>query len=235
MFDFKLPGCDDFSLGPKADLDTQGFAIIKGVINPPDCRAIAAQFDQDDHFRSTIDMSRYGFGRGKYRYFKAPLAPELAELRTALYDLLLPCANAWQATLGLPLFPLSHVQFLELCHRAGQVRPTPLLLHYRDGDYNCLHQDIYGDLVFPIQAAILLDRPGIDFTGGEFVLTEQRPRRQSRASVAPLGQGDAVIFAVNSRPVMGTHGPYRVSMRHGVSTIHQGQRRTLGIILHDAR
>ena len=235
MFDFNLPSRPDFNARHMDDLNSQGFSVIKQVLTSAHCHDISALLDQDHHFRSTIDMSRYGFGRGVYRYFQSPLPQGLIGLRAALYDLLLPCANQWQQVLGLPAFAPAHHDFLAQCHKAGQVRPTPLLLQYRPGDYNCLHQDLYGDLVFPLQMAILLDRPGIDFSGGEFILTEQRPRRQSRASVVPLDQGDGVIFAVHNRPVAGIKGPYRVSLRHGVSTIHHGLRRTLGVILHDAR
>jgi hypothetical protein len=180
-------------------------------------------------------MARHGFGRGEYRYFAYPLPPLVADLRASLYPRLAPLANRWHERMGLPArFPAEHDAFLERCHAAGQRRPTPLLLRYGPGDYNCLHQDLYGDHVFPIQLAILLSRPGADFTGGEFVLTEQRPRMQSRAQVVPLGQGDAVLFAVNQRPQAGTRGDYRVTMRHGVSSVTAGRRHMLGIIFHDA-
>jgi hypothetical protein len=234
MFDFHLPSRNDFNARHMADLNFLGFSVVKRALAPDKCHAVSKLFDQDHYFRSTIDMSRYGFGRGVYRYFQSPLPQGLTELRSELYDLLQPLANEWQDALGLPHFPPGHPAFLARCHQAGQARPTPLLLKYQAGDFNCLHQDLYGDLVFPLQMAILLDRPGIDFSGGEFVLTEQRPRRQSRASVVPLDQGDGVIFAVHSRPVLGIKGSYRVSMRHGVSTIHHGLRRTFGVILHDA-
>jgi hypothetical protein len=180
-------------------------------------------------------MERYGFGRGEYRYYAYPLPDGLAALRTALYPPLARIANRWQAALGLPeRYPDAHADYLARCHAAGQLRPTPLLLQYGPGDYNCLHQDLYGDFVFPLQVAVLLSRPGLDFAGGEFVLTEQRPRMQSRVEVVPLGQGDAVVFPVHTRPVNGTRGIYRVNMRHGVSRIRSGRRHTLGIIFHDA-
>jgi hypothetical protein len=180
-------------------------------------------------------MSRHGFGRGAYKYFSYPLPKLLASLRGALYSRLVPIANGWNERMGLEMrYPAKHAAFLEACHDAGQKRPTPLLLQYGPGDYNCLHQDLYGDLAFPLQVAILLSEPGEDFSGGEFVLTEQRPRMQSRVEVVPLCQGDAVAFAVNSRPVQGTKGTYRVKMRHGVSRLRTGNRHTLGLIFHDA-
>jgi hypothetical protein len=181
-------------------------------------------------------MQRHGFGQGEYQYFANPLPPRLAAYRSALYERLAPLANAWAAAMGQPAdYPPDHTAYLARCHAAGQLRPTPLLLRYDEGDYNCLHQDLYGDLQFPLQLTVLLSKPGEDFTGGEFVLTEQRPRMQSRAEVAPLAQGEAVIFAVNQRPVAGTRGSYRVTMRHGVSRVRSGRRHTLGIIFHDAR
>lgn len=180
-------------------------------------------------------MARHGYGRGEYRYFAYPLPPLVQALRTGLYPRLAPTANRWHAAMGMDArFPGDHAAFLDRCHAADQVRPTPLLLRYGPGDYNCLHQDLYGAHAFPVQAAILLSRPGADFDGGEFVLTEQRPRMQSRAQVVPLAQGDAVVFAVNSRPVQGARGPYRVTMRHGVSALRGGRRHTLGVIFHDA-
>ena len=192
-------------------------------------------YPADEHFRSRIVMGRHGFGRGEYKYFAYPLPGRVAQLRADLYGHLAPIANAWSEAMGIGTrFPARHVEFIAQCHAAGQSRPTPLLLQYAPGDYNCLHQDLYGAQVFPLQVAILLAQPGEDFTGGEFVLTEQRPRMQSRASVVPLGQGDAVAFAVSHRPVQGSKGIYRVNMRHGVSAVRSGVRHTLGIIFHDA-
>lgn len=216
-------------------LDAFGCALIPGLLSAQECEAYAALYDRPQLFRSRVVMERHGFGRGEYQYFAYPLPGPLAELRSALYPPLARIANRWQAALGLEgRFPEQHAGFLARCHAAGQLRPTPLLLRYRAGDYNCLHQDLYGEHVFPIQAAVLLSRPGEDFEGGEFVLTEQRPRMQSRAEVVPLGQGDAVVFAVNQRPVQGTRGIYRVAMRHGVSRLRRGVRHTLGVIFHDA-
>jgi hypothetical protein len=216
-------------------LNMQGWAVIPGLLDEAACAATAALYDNDTGFRSHVMMARHGFGRGEYRYFAYPLPPLVADLRASLYPRLAPLANRWHERMGLPArFPAEHDAFLERCHAAGQRRPTPLLLRYGPGDYNCLHQDLYGDHVFPIQLAILLSRPGADFTGGEFVLTEQRPRMQSRAQVVPLGQGDAVLFAVNQRPQAGTRGDYRVTMRHGVSSVTAGRRHMLGIIFHDA-
>jgi hypothetical protein len=193
-------------------------------------------YDEDARFRSTVVMARHGFGRGEYRYFAYPLPQRLQELRSALYGPLAAIANRWTHALGQDLrYPDQLDDFLARCHAAGQLRPTPLILRYRAGDYNCLHQDLYGEQVFPLQVAVLLSRPGADFSGGEFVLTEQRPRMQSRVEVVPLEQGDAVVFAVNQRPVQGTRGPYRVAMRHGVSRLRSGERFTLGIIFHDAQ
>jgi hypothetical protein len=190
----------------------------------------------DSRFRSRVIMARHGFGRGEYKYLSYPLPEPIAALRTALYPRLAPIANAWNARMGIAArYPDTHQEFLTLCHDAGQARPTPLLLRYDPGDYNCLHQDLYGDLAFPLQATILLSQPGEDFTGGEFVLTEQRPRMQSRPEVVPLRQGDAVLFAVHHRPVTGTRGSYRVNLRHGVSRVRSGRRQTAGIIFHDAR
>ncbi len=217
-----------------ADLDAQGWATLPALLTAEQCEAIAARYD-DDIFRSRVTMARHGFGRGEYKYFAYPLPDHVAELRGALYARLAPIANCWNEAMGVPVrYPAAHEQFLERCHEAGQTRPTPLLLRYRPGDYNCLHQDLYGAHVFPLQTAILLSRPGEDFTGGEFVLTEQRPRMQSRPSVVPLARGDAVVFAVNQRPVQGTRGFYRTVLRHGVSTLRSGRRHTLGIIFHDA-
>jgi hypothetical protein len=218
-----------------ADLDARGWAILPGLLDPATCAAISAGYDDPAQFRSQVVMARHGFGRGEYRYYRYPLPDPIAGLRTALYPPLVGVANRWHERLGIPTrFPAEHADFLARCHEAGQVRPTPLLLRYGPGDYNCLHQDLYGEHVFPLQVAVLLSRPGEDFAGGEFVLTEQRPRMQSRVEVVPLSQGDAVVFAVNHRPVAGTRGDYRVAMRHGVSTVWSGRRHTLGIIFHDA-
>lgn len=217
------------------DLDAAGCAVIPGLLNVADCHALAAQYAEPSGFRSRVVMQRHGYGRGEYRYFDYPLPPTVQRLRSALYPALVPIANRWYATMGLaPRFPDRHADFLARCHAAGQTRPTPLLLQYGAGDYNCLHQDLYGEHVFPLQVAVLLSAPNEDFSGGEFVLTEQRPRMQSRPEVVPLKQGDAVIFAVRERPVIGTRGPYRVNLRHGVSRIRGGQRHTLGILFHDA-
>jgi hypothetical protein len=216
-------------------LDASGVALIRNLLPEQTCRELAGLYPEDSIFRSRIVMSRHGFGRGEYKYFGYPLPPVIARLRTTLYPHLAPIANRWNERLGDPIrFPANHLQFLERCHAAGQCCPTPLLLQYAAGDYNCLHQDLYGDHVFPLQVAILLSKPGEDFEGGEFVLTEQRPRMQSRPEVIPLRQGDAAVFAVHRRPVQGTRGIYRVNHRHGVSRIRRGQRRTLGIIFHDA-
>lgn len=218
------------------ELSEQGCAVLPGLLGPEECRAIAALYPDESHFRSHIVMARHGFGQGEYRYFAYPLPDLIAELWGDLYARLAPVANDWARRLGLGTrYPAAHGEFLAACHAAGQTRPTPLLLQYGEGDYNCLHQDLYGDLAFPLQVAILLSEPGRDFTGGEFVLTEQRPRRQSRAEVVPLRQGDAVIFAVHHRPVEGAKGAYRVNLRHGVSRLRSGRRHTLGIIFHDAR
>lgn len=220
------------------ELDEQGCAIVPAVLTAEECRQLAALYalpETSDVFRNRIVMARHGFGRGEYRYFAYPLPPLVAALRTALYPRLAPLANAWHATMGLAVrFPDHHADFLARCHAAGQPRPTPLLLQYAAGDYNCLHQDLYGEHVFPLQVAFLLSEPGRDFTGGELVLTEQRPRLQSRPMVLSPRQGDAVVFAVHHRPVQGTRGSYRVQLRHGVSRLHSGQRHTLGLIFHDA-
>jgi uncharacterized protein len=218
-----------------ADLDARGFAIVEGLLDAAQCDAMAAAYDDDDGFRSRVVMAQHGFGRGEYKYFAYPLPPLVAALRTELYPPLAAIANRWNEALGLEAdFPAEHAAFVDRCHAAGQTRPTPLVLAYEAGDWNCLHQDLYGAHVFPLQVAILLSAPGADFEGGEFVLTEQRPRMQSRVEVVPLARGDAVIFAVHHRPVQGTRGVYRVNMRHGVSRIRAGRRRTLGIIFHDA-
>ena len=200
------------------------------------CAALAAAYPSDDLFRSRVIMARHGFGRGEYKYFAYPLPETIAALRTALYPPLAEIANRWNEAMGIAVrYPREHAAFLTRCHKAGQGKPTPLLLQYGPGDYNCLHQDLYGEHVFPLQATLLLSQPSKDFAGGEFVLTEQRPRMQSRAEVVPLGQGEAVIFPVHHRPVAGTRGTYRVNMRHGVSRLHSGRRHTLGIIFHDAK
>ena len=217
------------------ELDEQGSAVLQGVLPPEECEALAALYPEESIFRSRVIMGRHGFGRGEYKYFNYPLPPLVSGLRTALYPRLAPVANRWNEAMGIEVrYPEKHMDFLQRCHAAGQLRPTPLLLQYGSGDYNCLHQDLYGEHVFPIQVAILLSEPQRDFTGGEFVLTEQRPRMQSRPEVVPLRQGDAVAFAVHHRPVQGTRGTYRVNLRHGVSRLRSGQRHTVGIIFHDA-
>jgi len=218
------------------DLDAHGHAVIAGVLSGAECDALVASYPADTLFRRRIVMERHGYGQGEYKYFAYPLPDIVAALRTALYPPLAEIANRWNAALKLDTrYPATHAAFLERCHAAGQTKPTPLLLQYGEGDYNRLHQDLYGEHVFPLQAAFLLSEPGRDFTGGEFVLTEQRPRMQSRAEVVPLGRGDGVIFPVHHRPVRGTRGVHRVNMRHGVSRIRSGHRHTLGIIFHDAR
>ena len=219
------------------DLDAQGCAVLKGLLSAEECRALAGLYPDDSQFRSRVVMGRHGFGRGEYKYFSYPLPPVIAQLRPALYAQLRGVANRWNEAMGIDIrYPENHEAFLKRCHAAGQTRPTPLLLlQYGAGDYNCLHQDLYGEHVFPLQVAILLSEPGRDFSGGEFVLTEQRPRMQSRPEVVPLGQGDAVAFAVHVRPVQGTRGFYRVNLRHGVSRIRSGHRHTLGVIFHDAK
>jgi uncharacterized protein len=218
------------------DLAAQGSAMLERLLSPEECGEIASLYAEDAAFRSKVVMGRHGFGRGEYKYFAYPL-PELIEgLRTSLYPRLAPIANHWNELMRIDVrYPARHAEFLERCHAAGQTRPTPLLLQYEAGDYNCLHQDLYGDLAFPLQVAILLSEPGRDHTGGEFVLTEQRPRMQSRPEVVPLRQGDGVAFAVHHRPVDGTKGYYRVNLRHGVSRVRSGRQHTLGIIFHDAR
>jgi hypothetical protein len=218
------------------DLDAHGNATIETVLAPSECRLVSGWYADDERFRSRVVMSRHGFGRGEYKYFAYPLPPLVAKLRAALYPQLAPIANRWNERLRIPArYPKEHAQFLARCHEAGQTRPTPLLLAYGAGDYNCLHQDLYGECVFPLQLAILLSQPGRDFTGGEFIITEQRPRMQSRPEVVSLRQGDAVIFAVHHRPVSGARGVYRVNLRHGVSQVRSGRRHTLGVIFHDAR
>ncbi len=218
------------------DLDAEGYATIEDLLTPDESAYVAELYSKDDLFRSRVVMARHGFGRGEYKYFRYPLPDLIADLRTAVYPHLVPIANRWNGAMGIAVrYPDQHEQFLKRCHQAGQVRPTPLLLQYGIDDYNCLHQDLYGDHVFPLQLAILLSEPGKDFTGGEFVMTEQRPRMQSRPMVIPLQQGDGVIFAVSRRPVRGARGSYRVNLRHGVSRVRSGHRHTVGIIFHDAK
>lgn len=217
-------------------LNDHGNAVLPGLLSERECRELAALYDDSQRFRSRIVMERLNFGRGEYQYFTYPLPALVAELRTALYPPLAAIANRWQTALRRePHYPETHAAYLQRCHDAGQTRPTPLILQYAAADYNCLHQDLYGDHVFPLQVAILLSQPGQDFSGGEFVLAEQRPRMQSRPEVVPLTQGDGVVFPVNERPVQGKRGPYRVKMRHGVSRVRSGRRHTLGIIFHDAQ
>jgi hypothetical protein len=229
----RVAALDWRSLG--AELDAQGCAVIPQLLRALECRALAALFAEDRLFRSRVVMARHGFGRGEYRYFAYPLPVQIAPWREALYARLAPIANTWNERLGLELrFPAVHAEFLARCHAAGQARPTPLLLRYEAGDYNCLHQDLYGEHVFPLQVAVLLSQPGADFEGGEFVITEQRPRKQSRVEVLNLRQGDAAVFAVSHRPVEGARGNHRVNLRHGVSRIRSGERHTLGLIFHDA-
>jgi hypothetical protein len=218
------------------ELSSFGCAAIRQLLTPDECRRIAGLYAEEGQFRSHIHMARHGFGKSEYKYFKYPLPDLLGGLRTALYPRLAGIANAWNDRMGIDVrYPDVHATFLKQCHDAGQTRPTPLLLQYMPGDFNCLHQDLYGDLAFPLQVAILLSEPDTDFTGGEFVLTEQRPRMQSRAEVVPLRQGDAVAFAVHNRPVQGSKGNYRVNLRHGVSRVRSGMRHTVGIIFHDAK
>ncbi len=218
------------------ELDAQGSALLERILSAEECQALAGLYLEDSLFRSRVVMGRHGFGRGEYKYFSYPLPEIIQGLRTELYPRLAPIANRWNTAMGIDVrYPEAHADFIRRCHDAGQLRPTPLLLQYGEGDYNCLHQDLYGEHVFPIQVAILLSEPGKDFTGGEFVLTEQRPRMQSRPEVVPLRQGDAVAFAVHHRPVQGTRGTYRVNLRHGVSRLRSGHRHTIGIIFHDAQ
>lgn len=217
------------------ELDARGWALLPALLDAKNCAGLRGLYDKDI-FRSTIVMARHGFGRGEYKYFSYPLPAPVANLRSALYEKLAPIANRWaEMRHEDATYPAAHEDYLKRCHRAGQTRPTPLLLKYGPGDYNCLHQDLYGEHVFPLQVAVLLSAPGKDFTGGDFVMTEQRPRAQSRASVVPLGHGDGVVFAVHHRPVRGKRGTYAVNHRHGVSALVTGERYTLGIILHDAR
>jgi hypothetical protein len=229
----RVAGLDWARIG--GELDGQGAAVLGRVLDAAECAALAASYDQETGFRSRIVMARHGYGRGEYKYFDHPLPTLVAALRRALYPRLVPVASAWATSLGeARRYPPDLAAFTAECHAAGQRRPTPLLLRYGPGDYNCLHQDLYGAIHFPLQVAILLSEPGRDFTGGEFVLTEQRPRMQSRPEVVALRQGEAVAFAVNQRPVQGSRGFYRVAMRHGVSRIRDGERFTLGVIFHDA-
>lgn len=221
--------------GVAAGLDARGCATTGRLLTPDECAALSSSYDGETGFRTRITMARHGFGQGEYQYFAYPLPAAVAALRTGLYAPLASVANGWAGALGQPGYPTDHAAYLRVCHEAGQARPTPLLLRYGTGDYNCLHQDLYGALHFPLQVAILLSEPGADFTGGAFVLTEQRPRMQSRVEVVALRQGEAVVFAVNQRPVQGTRGMYRVTMRHGVSRLLSGRRHTLGIIFHDAK
>ena len=219
-----------------AELDAHGCAVLKGVLSAAQCDALIALYRHDAAFRSRVIMARHGFGRGEYKYFADPLPEVVRDLRSLLYTPLSGIANRWNDAMGIRVrYPDEHRRFLERCHGAGQQKPTPLLLRYTEGDYNCLHQDVYGEHVFPLQVAFLLSEPGRDFTGGEFVLTEQRPRMQSRAEVVPLGRGDGVAFAVSQRPVKGSRGYYRVALRHGVSRIRSGERYVLGVIFHDAK
>jgi hypothetical protein len=220
----------------EADLDARGFAVTPKLLSPEACQEVAAMYPEDGCFRSRIVISRHGFGKGEYKYFAYPLPDSITELRTGLYPELARIANRWNMQMGTHIqYPKAHADFLKRCHEAGQTRPTPLLLQYVAGDYNCLHQDLYGEHVFPLQVAILLSAPGRAFEGGEFVLTEQRPRMQSRAAVVPPRQGDGVAFAVHHRPVRGTRGTYRINLRHGVSEIRSGRRHTVGIIFHDSK
>ncbi len=216
-------------------LDARGSAMLKGLISRDECRSLAKLYSDEDRFRSRVVMGKHGFGRGEYKYFSYPLPEIVASLRTALYARLAQIANRWNAAMRIDVrYPDALGEFLARCHAAGQVRPTPLLLQYEADDYNCLHQDLYGEHVFPLQVAILLSEPERDFTGGEFIITEQRPRMQSRPEVVPLGQGDAAVFAVHHRPVAGARGVYRVNLRHGVSRVRTGRRYTVGVIFHDA-
>ncbi|MET0311623.1 MAG: 2OG-Fe(II) oxygenase [Burkholderiaceae bacterium] len=227
-----LPSAEDL----EEQLNARGWANTGPLLSPKECVETAALYDDDARFRSRVVMARHGFGRGEYKYFAHPQPETVAGLRTRFYAQLAPVANRWMEAMRVDTrFPAAHADFVRQCHAAGQERPTPLLLRYGPGDYNCLHQDLYGDIHFPLQLIVLLARPGEDFTGGELVLTEQRPRMQSRVQVVPLAQGEGVVIAVNQRPVNGTRGTYRVTMRHGVSEIRSGRRHTLGVVFHDAR
>lgn len=222
--------------GTTKALNDNGNAVLQSLLTAQECNELAGLYANEEGFRSRVVMARHGFGRGEYKYFDYPLPDLIRELRTSLYRKLAPIANAWNESMKVDVcYPPEHAEFIERCHAAGQTRATPLLLEYKPGDFNCLHQDVYGERVFPMQVAFLLSEPGADFTGGEFVLTEQRPRMQTRPEVVPLRQGDAVAFAVRNRPVPGTRGVYRVNMRHGVSRVHSGKRHTMGIIFHDAK
>jgi uncharacterized protein len=217
-------------------LDNYGWAMLKTLLTADDCESITGLYEDDRRFRSRVVMASHGFGRGEYKYFAYPLPDTVAALRAALYLRLAPIANRWNESMSIDVrFPDGLAEFIRRCHKAGQTRPTPLLLQYGAGDFNALHQDVYGEHVFPLQTTILLSEPEKDFTGGEFVLTEQRPRMQSRAEVVPLLRGDAVVFAVRDRPVQGTRGTYRVALRHGVSRLRSGHRHTVGVIFHDAK
>lgn len=219
-----------------SELNAHGCVVMEKLLAVSECKELASLYLHDEHFRSHVHMARHGFGKGEYRYFKYPLPDLIGELRTALYAHVAPIANEWNTRMNIGArYPKTHAEYLKICHDAGQLRPTPLLLQYTPGDFNCLHQDLYGELAFPLQATVLLSAPTRDFTGGEFVLTEQRPRMQSRVEVVPLQQGDAVLFAVANRPLQGAKGPYRVNLRHGVSRLRSGRRHTLGIIFHDAK
>ena len=219
----------------EADLEAQGAAVIKRLLTPVECHELSSLYQRDDIFRGRVVMARHGFGRGEYRYFDYPLPPLIGALRESLYARLAPVANRWYDAMGMTArFPDRHIEFIDRCHAAGQQKPTPLLLQYGPGDYNCLHQDLYGEHVFPLQLVLLLSEPGRDFEGGEFVMTEQRPRMQSRPLVLSLHQGDAAVIATSHRPVRGTRGVYRVKLKHGVSHLRAGQRHTAGIIFHDA-
>lgn len=218
------------------ELDEHGNAVLPSLLLPDECDALAALYPDDTHFRSRVVMERYNFGKGEYKYFRYPLPEIISAMRTRLYSHLAPVANRWNELMGMDVrYPKTHSDFIKRCHQAGQTRPTPLLLRYGPGDFNCLHQDLYGEHVFPIQVTILLSQPGRDFRGGQFVLTEQKPRMQSQVEVVPLSKGDVVAFAVHHRPVKGKRGYYRVNFRHGVSRLRSGQRHTFGIIFHDAK
>ena len=232
--DMRVDGYDWANVS--AHLDACGWGMLPKLLTPSEAAGIAGLFDDESRFRSHIVMARHGFGRGEYKYFAYPLPDKVADLRTALYSRLVPIANRWNESMGIDArYPDAHADFIKRCHKAGQTRPTPLLLQYGEGDFNALHQDVYGEHVFPLQVAILLAEPQKDFTGGEFVLTEQRPRMQSRAEVVPLSHGDGIVWAVRNRPVQGTRGIYRVNMRHGVSRVRSGHRHTVGVIFHDAK